>query len=248
MISRGRCRRHRREIKRPGKRFSRVLSQGAPGRPSQAQSIDAVAVRLYGFRQRCDEESGRELRSAQLPVDRFADCFLAHVAEQKVIDEYRRQHTLKHDITRERALPPSDEDAGPVQLPPTIPRPVSLPRPMRSTSGCWIGTTRPSDTIIELKQQGYSTADIADKTGWNIRKVQRFLKDLQIRWMSQEIENEVVPRLGPLVSGLDRVDRAVQLLEDEWRRHGEVHWDASGDRRVPRQSKAKLTSLSLLGH
>ena len=33
-------------------------------------------------------------------------------------------------------------------------------------------------TIIDLKHQGYSTADIADMTGWNIRKFQRFLKDL----------------------------------------------------------------------
>ena len=31
-------------------------------------------------------------------------AFLAHVAEQKVIDEYRRRHTLKRDITRERAI------------------------------------------------------------------------------------------------------------------------------------------------
>ena len=26
--------------------------------------------------------------------------------------------------------------------------------------------------------------------------------------------------------GLDRVDRAVQLLEDEWRRHGDVHLES----------------------
>ena len=32
--------------------------------------------------------------------------------------------------------------------------------------------------IIELRQQGYTTADIAETTGWNIRKVQRFLKEL----------------------------------------------------------------------
>ena len=30
-------------------------------------------------------------------------AFLAQVAEQKVIDEYRRQHTLKHDVDRETA-------------------------------------------------------------------------------------------------------------------------------------------------
>ena len=32
--------------------------------------------------------------------------------------------------------------------------------------------------IIELRQQGHTTADIAEQTGWNIRKVQRFLKEL----------------------------------------------------------------------
>jgi transposase-like protein len=32
--------------------------------------------------------------------------------------------------------------------------------------------------IIDLKQQGYSTSDIAEQTGWNIRKVQRFLQNL----------------------------------------------------------------------
>ena len=34
-------------------------------------------------------------------------------------------------------------------------------------------------TIIELRRQHYSNAEIAERTGWNIRRVQRFLKDLQ---------------------------------------------------------------------
>src|SRR5580704_19577838 len=42
-------------------------------------------------------------------------AFLAQVAGQKVIDEYRRQHTLKHDISRERPL--SANDAGLIQVP-----------------------------------------------------------------------------------------------------------------------------------
>ena len=33
-------------------------------------------------------------------------------------------------------------------------------------------------------------------------------------------------------SGLDRVDRAVQLLEDEWQRHGEVQFEALLARRA----------------
>jgi hypothetical protein len=32
--------------------------------------------------------------------------------------------------------------------------------------------------VIELRQLGYTNVEIAEQTGWNIRKVQRFLKDL----------------------------------------------------------------------
>ncbi len=33
-------------------------------------------------------------------------------------------------------------------------------------------------TIINLRREGHSTSDIAEQTGWNVRKVQRFLKEL----------------------------------------------------------------------
>ena len=33
-------------------------------------------------------------------------------------------------------------------------------------------------TVIALRYEGYSNVEIAEQTGWNIRKVQRFLKDL----------------------------------------------------------------------
>ena len=44
-------------------------------------------------------------------------AFLAQVAEQKVIDEYRRHHTLKRDIARDRPILSGDEETGPVQVP-----------------------------------------------------------------------------------------------------------------------------------
>jgi RNA polymerase sigma factor (sigma-70 family) len=106
-------------------------------------------------------------------------AFLAHVAEQKVIDEYRRRHTLKRDVTRERPIWANDADTGPVQLPSDDPTASQLAvanefeeRLLRQTED---ETER---TIIKLKQLGHSTSDIAEQTGWNIRKVQRFLKDL----------------------------------------------------------------------
>jgi RNA polymerase sigma factor (sigma-70 family) len=104
--------------------------------------------------------------------------FLAQVAEQKVIDEHRRRHTLKRDVSRERRLSADDQEAGPVHLP--SPEPTASQQAQANEVEAWLLNRQDEieRTIIDLKYQGYSTADIADKTGWNIRKVQRFLKDL----------------------------------------------------------------------
>jgi hypothetical protein len=40
------------------------------------------------------------------------------------------------------------------------------------------GVDETGRTIIELRQQGYTTADGAEETGWDIRRVRRFWKDL----------------------------------------------------------------------
>jgi RNA polymerase sigma factor (sigma-70 family) len=105
-------------------------------------------------------------------------AFLAHVAEQKVIDEYRRRHTLKRDITRERPILSGNEDAGPVQVPSGDPTASQLAQANEVHERLLSGVDETQRTIIELRQQGYTTEEIAEKTGWNIRKVQRFLKDL----------------------------------------------------------------------
>jgi RNA polymerase sigma factor (sigma-70 family) len=105
-------------------------------------------------------------------------AFLAHVAEQKVIDEYRRRHTLKRDITRERAILSGDEDNGPVHVPSGDPTASQLAQANETHERLLSGADETERTIIEMRQHGYTTADIAERTGWNIRKVQRFLKDL----------------------------------------------------------------------
>lgn len=105
-------------------------------------------------------------------------AFLAHVAEQKVIDEYRKRHTLKRDVNRERRLTSSDPEAGPVQLPSCAPSPSQWAQANEVNEHLMNRQDAIERDIIRLKKEGYSTADIADETGWNIRKVQRFLKDL----------------------------------------------------------------------
>jgi RNA polymerase sigma factor (sigma-70 family) len=106
-------------------------------------------------------------------------AFLAQVAEQKVIDEYRRRNSLKRDMTRERPILSGGTDAGPVQLPSDEPTASQVAQANEVHERLLSRVDETERTIIELKQQRYSNAEIAERTGWNIRRVQRFLKDLQ---------------------------------------------------------------------
>ncbi|WP_165232160.1 RNA polymerase sigma factor [Aquisphaera insulae] len=105
-------------------------------------------------------------------------AFLAHVAEQKVIDEYRRQHTQKRDITRDRRLIARDQEDAPVQLPSDEPTASQLAQANEVQERLLARQDETERAIIRLRREGHSTADIAESTGWNIRRVQRFLKDL----------------------------------------------------------------------
>jgi RNA polymerase sigma-70 factor (ECF subfamily) len=107
-------------------------------------------------------------------------AFLAQAAEQKVIDEYRRRHTLKRDITRERALAgPDGIDIKPMALISAEPTASQVVQADEARERLLEGRQDELErTVIVLRQQGYTNVEIAERTGWNIRKVQRFLKDL----------------------------------------------------------------------
>jgi len=105
-------------------------------------------------------------------------AFLARVAEQKVIDEHRRQHTLKRDVARDQSISASDEDEGPIQLPSGGPTASQVAQAHEVEERLLARPDETERTIIELRQLGYSNSDIAEQTGWDVRKVQRFLKNL----------------------------------------------------------------------
>jgi RNA polymerase sigma factor (sigma-70 family) len=107
-------------------------------------------------------------------------AFLAQVAEQKVIDEHRRRRTLKRDMTRERPI--AGGDGAEAAAPPIASADPTASQLAQESELRDRFMARPSESeraVVELKLQGYSTAEIAEQTGWNIRKVQRFLKDLE---------------------------------------------------------------------
>lgn len=110
-------------------------------------------------------------------------AFLAQMAERKVIDEYRKVHTLKRDLDRQCRLTPDDGDGPrPFALASGDPTPSQVAQAGEAHEQLLAGQSETEKEAIELKQLGYSNSEIAERTGWNLRKVQRFFKDLWDSW------------------------------------------------------------------
>jgi len=106
-------------------------------------------------------------------------AYLVHSAKQKVIDEYRRRHTLKRDIGRERSVDwAADHDAMSLAFTSDDPSASQEAQASEVRERLLAGQDETERAIIELKHQGLSNFEVAERTGWNVRKVQRFLKDL----------------------------------------------------------------------
>jgi RNA polymerase sigma factor (sigma-70 family) len=124
------------------------------------------------------EDLAANFKQLEFPSVNSLIAFLANVAEKKVIDEYRRQHTLKRDVTRERPMFATGPDGGAVQLPSDSPTASQFAQANEVYDRLLERKDETERTIITLRQEGYSNSDIAERTGWNIRRVQRFLEDL----------------------------------------------------------------------
>lgn len=115
------------------------------------------------------------LSRLDFPSSEHLVAFLAQVAEQKVVDEYRRRRTLKRDVSRERRI---EAASTPVQLTSDEPTASQLAQANEAEAILLNQRDETERKIIDLRRQGHDNTAIADKTGWNIRKVQRFLKSL----------------------------------------------------------------------
>jgi len=107
-------------------------------------------------------------------------AYLVEVAEKKVIDEYRKVHCQKRDITRERPLIIDDGDGGrPRMLASGDPTASQMALASEAHERLLAGKSGTERDVIEMKHQGYSPTEIAAQTGWHLRRVQRFIKDLR---------------------------------------------------------------------
>lgn len=107
-------------------------------------------------------------------------AFLTQAAEKIVIDEYRRRHTQKRDMSRERAIFSGlQSDTGAIGIVSTDPTASQLAQAHEILELLLAREDEAERKVIELRRQGYSNAEIAHRTGWSVRKVQRFLKELR---------------------------------------------------------------------
>jgi len=118
------------------------------------------------------------------PEEEFQDAgqlfkFLSRMARNKVIDQYRRETSLKSDVHRQRAIHgESGEDLDP-------PSPEESPAEVVEAAdelSHWRSLI-PEDRqeLIDMKADGMSTREIGVKLGISERTVQRVLEDLRQR-------------------------------------------------------------------
>ncbi len=105
-------------------------------------------------------------------------AFLARVAEQKVIDEHRRRHTLKRDVSRETRIHAGDSQTAPTGIASDEPTASQLAQAHEVEARLFDRPDEVEKQILHLRREGHDNSEIATQIGWNIRKVQRFLKDL----------------------------------------------------------------------
>lgn len=112
--------------------------------------------------------------------------FLAKAAERKIIDEYRRLHAQKNDVDLQRPIAAwAGAGGGVPDLASSDPTPSQVAQATEASECLLSGQTGDDRRVIEFKQQGFTNEEVAEKVGWGLRKVQRFLKDLGDSWTAR---------------------------------------------------------------
>lgn len=104
-------------------------------------------------------------------------AYLVQAAEQKITDEYRRQHRQKRDRSRERPLFSGADDEGTIDEPAgSDPTPSQYAQARETEDQLLSESGEHEKLVISLKAQHYSNEEVAAQTGIHLRTIQRFLK------------------------------------------------------------------------
>ena len=105
-------------------------------------------------------------------------AYLIRAAERKVVDGYRYGHAMKRDISRAQAAYPGD-DLGQFEAIDHGPTASQVAVAAEREQDLLAAQTGDERSIIEQKMLGCSNREVSKTTGWNIRKVERFLERLK---------------------------------------------------------------------
>ena len=113
-------------------------------------------------------------------------AFLARAAKNKVIDEYRRAASRKHDMHREEPL--WGDGGRPRDVADSNDSPSEVAEAHEALGRMRQLVPQEKRSILELKAEGFSSKDIGERLGISERTVQRVLEELRRR-METEWEN-----------------------------------------------------------
>lgn len=113
-------------------------------------------------------------------------AYLIHAANQKVIDEYRRQHRVRRDVKRRRSLDAmSGENSSPYEPVGRDPTPSQQAVAEEVRELILSGQSEPDQEILRLKAEDFSNEEAARQTGTHLRKVQRLVKKVSESWFAR---------------------------------------------------------------
>ena len=123
----------------------------------------------------------RRMRTAPTEFEdsRHLVAFLARAAKNKVIDEYRRAASRKHDMHREEPL--WGEGRRPKDVPDSIDSPSEVAQAHEVLLRLRELMPTERRAILEMKAEGLSSKDIGERLGISERTVQRVLEELRRR-------------------------------------------------------------------
>jgi RNA polymerase sigma factor (sigma-70 family) len=115
-------------------------------------------------------------------------AFLARAAKNKVIDEYRRAASHKHNMHREEPL--WGDGGRPREVADSIDSPSEVAEANEALGRMRELVPEEKRSILELKAEGHSSKDIGERLGISERTVQRVVEELRRRmeteWESPE--------------------------------------------------------------
>jgi RNA polymerase sigma-70 factor (ECF subfamily) len=105
-------------------------------------------------------------------------AFLAWAARNKVVDEYRRASSRKHDMRREESL---WEGGQPRELEAPHETPSQVVEARETLERLQTFVPQDRRKVLELKAEGFSCREIGERLGLSERTVQRLIEGLRAR-------------------------------------------------------------------